>query len=72
VGLSPETLLESELFGHLKPGLLEVADGGTVFLDEISEMTLAMQVKLLRVFEERTVRPTKSGHRGARHRCNRP
>jgi two-component system, NtrC family, response regulator AtoC len=60
-----ETLLESELFGHekgafsgavaTKPGLLEVAEEGTVFLDEIAEMSPAMQAKLLRVIEERQV-----------------
>src|SRR5579872_2789052 len=66
-GAFPETLLESELFGYVKGaftgaaqnkrGLFEVADGGIIFLDEISEMTVAMQVKLLRVLQERTVRP---------------
>jgi two-component system response regulator AtoC len=60
-----ETLLESELFGHergafsgavtTKPGLLEVAEEGTVFLDEIGEMSLSIQAKLLRVIEERQV-----------------
>ena len=60
-----ETLLESELFGHergsfsgavaTKPGLFEVADKGTVFLDEIGETSPAIQAKLLRVLEERTV-----------------
>jgi transcriptional regulator with PAS, ATPase and Fis domain len=59
-----ETLLESELFGHergsftdartQKKGLLEVADGGTAFLDEIGEMGLTMQAKLLRFLEEKT------------------
>jgi two-component system, NtrC family, response regulator PilR len=62
----PEPLLESELFGHMKgsftgaisnkAGLFEVANGGTIFLDEIGETTPAMQVKLLRVIQEREFR----------------
>lgn len=66
-GALPETLLESELFGYVKgaftgaernhPGLFKEADGGTLFMDEISEMTPMMQVKLLRVLQERKVRP---------------
>ena len=62
----PEPLLESELFGHMKgaftgavsnkAGLFEVANGGSIFLDEIGETTPAMQVKLLRVIQEREFR----------------
>ncbi len=71
-GALPETLLESELFGYVsgaftganknKDGLFVVANKGTIFLDEISETTNAFQVKLLRVIQEREVRPLGSGN----------
>ncbi|MFH1727589.1 MAG: sigma 54-interacting transcriptional regulator [Pseudomonadota bacterium] len=62
-----ESLLESELFGHVKgsftdaitdkKGIFEIADGGSIFLDEIGEMSLEMQKKFLRVLQEKTIRP---------------
>jgi two-component system response regulator PilR (NtrC family) len=65
-GALPDELLESELFGHMKgsftgasstkKGLFEVAHGGTIFLDEIGETSPAMQIKLLRVLQERRIR----------------
>ena len=71
-GAIPADLLESELFGHVKgaytgavtasEGLLREAHGGTMFLDEISELAPALQVKLLRVIQEKQVRPLGSKH----------
>jgi len=66
-GAIPSELMESEFFGHLKgsftdaisdsDGLFKAANGGTLFLDEIADLPLSMQVKLLRVIQEKTVRP---------------
>jgi len=66
-GAIPTELMESEFFGHYKgsftgavsdkPGLFQTAEGGTLFLDEIADLPLAMQVKLLRVIQEKSLRP---------------
>ncbi|MEM6512413.1 MAG: sigma-54 dependent transcriptional regulator [Pseudomonadota bacterium] len=74
-GAIPSELMESEFFGHKKgsftgadsdkTGLLQSAEGGTLFLDEIADLPLAMQVKLLRVIQEKTVRPVGSSREEA-------
>jgi two-component system response regulator HupR/HoxA len=73
-GALPDTLLESELFGHVKgaftgaagdkKGLFELADGGTIFLDEISDTSPAMQQRLLRVLQEGEIHPLGSEETG--------
>ena len=71
-GAIPAELMESEFFGHRKgsftgavsdkKGLVQSADGGTLFLDEIADLPLSMQVKLLRVIQEKTIRPVGASH----------
>ncbi|MGD2170477.1 MAG: sigma-54 dependent transcriptional regulator [Gammaproteobacteria bacterium] len=74
-GAIPSELMESEFFGHLKgsftgatsdsDGLFKAAHGGTLFLDEIADLPLAMQVKLLRVIQEKSIRPVGAQHEEA-------
>jgi transcriptional regulator with PAS, ATPase and Fis domain len=69
-GALPDTLLESESFGHKagaftdatreKPGRFALANGGTIFLDEIGDVSSAMQIRFLRVLQERTIEPLGS------------
>jgi DNA-binding NtrC family response regulator len=75
----PGELMESELFGHKrgsftgavadKKGLVQSAEGGTLFLDEVADLPLHMQVKLLRLIQEKTVRPVGEHRRAARRRA---
>ncbi len=71
-GAIPDNLIESELFGHIKgsftgathnrPGMFAVADQGTLFLDEVAELPMHLQVKLLRALQERKIRPVGATH----------
>jgi len=71
-GAIPRELIESELFGHVKgsftgahqdkPGLFKAAEGGTLFFDEVADLPLDMQVKLLRAIQEKSVRPVGANH----------
>ena len=79
-GAIPSELMESEFFGHKrgsftgavtdKMGLIPSAEGGTLFLDEVADLPLHMQVKLLRVIQEKTVRPDRRAARGADRRAH--